>query len=138
MNRLNFRGLKLSHLVAAICFTMVATAVTFAQGTRGTISGEITDPNGAAVAGATVRLINTARNQEVRTATADEHGYYQILEVDPATYELVISAKGFVDSKISNVTVEPNRSVRLEQVQLGVTGATATVEVTAAQELVDR
>jgi len=126
------------RFVVAICFTLVATGMTLAQGTRGTIRGEVTDSNGASIPGATVRLINLARNQEVRTATADENGSYQLLEVEPTTYDVVISASGFAEARISNVTVEPNRTVRLDPTSLGVSGTSATVEVTAAEEILDR
>jgi len=124
--------------LAAICFTIAATSMTFAQGTRGTINGAVTDPAGAAVAGATVTLINVARNQEIRVVTANESGEYQLLEVEPASYDVVITATGFAEARISNVRVEPNRNIRLDPVQLGVAGTTATVEVSAAQELLDR
>lgn len=130
-------GLSL-RLVFAICLTLIASVMCSAQGTRGTIRGDVTDQNGAAVAGATVKLINLARKQEVRTATSDDNGTFQLLEVDPATYEIVITAQGFAEARVSNVTVEPNRNVRLEAIQLGISGTTAVVEVTAAEELVDK
>src|SRR6185295_20246184 len=63
---------------------------------------------------------------------------FQMLEVEPATYEIVVTAQGFAEARLTGVTVEPNRSVRLDPTKLGVSGASATVEVTAAQELVDR
>jgi len=147
MNELLYAGKKPSnwqrsqmslHVVFAIGLMLMASAMCFAQGTRGTIRGEITDPNGAAVAGATIKLINVARNQEVRTATSDQSGVYQIVEVDPASYEVVITASGFAEARISNVTVEPNRNVRLDPVQLGISTATAVVEVSAAEQLVDK
>lgn len=147
MNRFGLGGIKPSsehsqrsilRLLAIICLAMVTTIVTFAQGTRGNIRGTITDPNGAAVAGATVRLINIARNQEVRVVSANENGEFQIVEVDPATYEAVITAPGFAEARVSNITVEPNRNVQLDAISLGVSGTSATVEVSAAQELVDR
>jgi hypothetical protein len=127
-----------SCLLAAICALLVATSSAFAQGTRGTISGTVTDSAGAAVPGATVKLIFLARNQEVRAVTANDTGEYQLLEVEPASYDVVITATGFAEARISKITVEPNRNVRLDPVQLGVAGTTATVEVTAAQELLDR
>ena len=59
-------GLRLGF---AICLALLSSVVGLAQGTRGTISGEVTDQNGAAVPGATIKLVNLARKQEVRTAT---------------------------------------------------------------------
>jgi hypothetical protein len=125
-------------LLVAICALLVATSSAFAQGTRGTISGTVTDSAGAAVPGATVKLIFLARNQEIRSVTANESGEYQMLEIEPANYDVVITATGFAEARISNVKVDPNRNVRLDPVQLGIAGTTATVEVSAAQELLDR
>lgn len=126
------------RLIAVICISITAAALTFAQGTRGTIRGTVTDPSGASVPGATLKLINTARNQEVRTISTDENGEFQLLEIEPGTYELVINAAGFSEAHITSVTVEPNRNVRLEPTQLKISGGTETVEVTAAQELLDK
>lgn len=146
MNKFDFgrtepsRGLRRFSLgfIAAIAFVLAATTLTFAQGVRGSINGTVVDPSGAAVPGATVKLINLARNQEVRTVTANDNGEYQLVEIEPASYDVVITATGFAEARVSNVTVEPNRNLRLDPVNLGVAGTTATVEVTAAQELLDR
>jgi outer membrane receptor protein involved in Fe transport len=146
MNTLNFGGSKLScgyyqrfvlRLIAAISLTIIATALTFAQGTRGTIRGTITDPNGAIVAGATVSLFDVSRQQEIRSVQADENGIYQFLEVDPAVYNIIITGPGFAETRLTDVKVEPNRNLQLDA-QLALGTATANVTVTATQELVDR
>lgn len=142
MNELLYEKSKPSRnglrLVLALALTLIASAMCMAQGTRGTIRGEVTDQNGAAVAGATVKLVNLARKQEVRSTTTDENGAFTMIEVDPAGYQVVITAQGFAEAQVNNITVEPNRNVRLDTVQLGVSGTTAVVEVTAAEELVDK
>ena len=125
------------RFVAAICCVLFATTFTFAQGVRGIINGEVTDPNGAVIAGATVKLINSTTQQEVRTVQTNNEGVYQFLEIEPATYDVVITAPGFAEARLRNAKVEPNRNVRLDA-KLNVTGTTEEVVVTAAQELVDR
>jgi hypothetical protein len=129
------RGISL--LLAALFATFFATTLTFAQGVRGTVSGEVTDPNGAVVVGATVKLVRTDTQQELRTVQTNGEGVYQFLEIDPQTYDIVITATGFAESRIKAAKVEPNRNVRLD-VTLAVTGTTEEVTVTAGQELVDR
>ncbi len=52
----------LGLLFLAICTTVGS----FAQLGKGTISGTITDPQGAAVAGASVIIVNTSTNAEFR------------------------------------------------------------------------
>lgn len=125
------------RFTVAICCALIASALTFAQGTRGTISGKVTDPNGAVIANASVKLIDIAKQQELRTVQTNAEGVYQFLEVEPATYNVVISASGFNEIRLSGVKVEPNRNLQLDAT-LNVGGAIADVTVTATQELVDR
>lgn len=126
-----------NRFIAVIICLLAVTSLTFAQGVRGNISGEVTDPNGAVVVGATVRLINVANEQEIRTVQTNNEGVFQFLEIEPLTYDIVISATGFAESRLRNAKVEPNRTVRLDAV-LGLAGSTEEVTVTAAQELVDK
>jgi Carboxypeptidase regulatory-like domain len=146
MNTSDFEGIKslrgnrhrlALRLIAAMCFLIAAMTTTFAQGTRGTIRGTVTDPNGAVVAGATIRVIDAARQQEIRTATSDENGEYQILELEPATYDVVVTGVGFGEARLSAVKVEPNRNVQLD-VPLTVGGTAVNVEVPATAEILDR
>jgi hypothetical protein len=108
-----------------------------AQGIRGTISGQVTDPNGAGIPGAVVKLVDAARNQELRVVVANESGGYQFLEIEPTVYHIVVTATGFVERRINNIKVETNRNLRIDA-SLGVSGATAEVIVSAGQELVER
>jgi hypothetical protein len=123
--------------LTVLCFSLLGMAVALAQGTRGSIRGKVTDPQGAVIPGATVKLTNVAREQDVKSVQTDADGNYQFLEVEPATYTIVITAGGFGELRIADVKVEPNRNLNLENA-LTVVGQTAEVTVTAAQELVDR
>ncbi|MDQ3684741.1 MAG: TonB-dependent receptor [Acidobacteriota bacterium] len=97
----------------------------------------MTDPNGAVVTGATVQLVRSDTAQEVRTVQTNDEGVYQFLEIEPSTYNVIITAAGFAESRISEAKVEPNRNLRLDA-QLNLTGTTEEVTVTAAQQLLDR
>src|SRR6266849_4797831 len=83
---------QFKYFFVVICVVLAVTASVVAQGTRGTIRGTVTDPNGAVVPGATVKLIDVARQQELRSVQTDQSGNYQFLELDPATYTIAISA----------------------------------------------
>jgi len=124
-------------LLVAICVVLVATSEIFAQGSRGTISGEVTDPQGAVIAGATVKLIKADTKQEIRTTTTNDSGVYQFLEIEPGTYEVIINATGFNETRLKDAALEPNRVLRLDA-HLTVGGTTEEVTVTAAQEILDR
>ena len=124
-------------LVTLSCTLLAFTSLTYAQGSRGTISGTVTDPNGAVVAGATVKLIKTDTGQEVRTVQSNDEGIYQFLEIEPGRYEVVFTAQGFAEKKLTNLDLEPNRVLRLDAA-LAVGGTTEEVVVTSNTELLDR
>jgi hypothetical protein len=68
--------------------------VTVAQEVRAAISGQVTDPSGAAVPNALVRAVSLGRNTSSTTATSDS-GRYQIGFLLPGTYSISIEASGF-------------------------------------------
>ncbi|MCI0338831.1 MAG: TonB-dependent receptor [Acidobacteria bacterium] len=127
----------LFSLIPIIYLAATGDPNAFAQGTRGTISGRVTDPNGAVINQATVKLFDIAKQQAVRTVQTNAEGVYQFVEVEPAVYELTFTATGFAEARLKDVKVEPNRNVQLDAT-LTVGGATEGITVTAGQELVDR
>ncbi|HEX8335130.1 MAG TPA: carboxypeptidase-like regulatory domain-containing protein, partial [Pyrinomonadaceae bacterium] len=138
------------RLLTLVLGLLALTATAYAQGSRGTISGTVSDPNGAAVAGATVRLIKSGQDgripgdrveggtrQEVRSVQTNEDGLYQFVEIEPGAYDVVVSAPGFSEARLRNANLEPNRAIRLD-VNLSIGATTEEVTVTASQELLDR
>jgi len=95
----------------------------------GTITGTVTDPSGAAVAGAAVTLTNLATSTS-RTATTNETGRYVLANVEPGTYTLTINKAGFRVAKFTNQIVNVGSSLTLS-VALEIGTASQTVEVTA-------
>ena len=65
-----------------------------AQTATATIVGEVRDPTGAAIAGASLEVRNTDTNA-VRKAASDEKGEFTIPELPPAPYEVTITKEGF-------------------------------------------
>lgn len=124
-------------LAGALCCLLAASSLAAAQGTRGTIGGTVVDQASAVVPGATVKLVDAAKQTEIRTVTTNAEGSYQFLELEPATYTVVVTAPSFAEATFTDVKVEPNRNVRLD-VSLSVTGTAETVEVTAGDVLLDR
>jgi hypothetical protein len=59
-----------------------------------TITGTVTDPTGAAVAGAKVLVVETSMNFESRSETNSE-GIFRIQSLQPGTYDVTFEASGF-------------------------------------------
>src|SRR5690349_22159806 len=110
-------------LIFILLFATAASAQTF----RGTILGTVTDPNGAVVSGATVRVKNMATGLE-RSTNTDDAGNYTIAELPIGPYEVRVEQSGFVASVVSNVAVEVASDRRVD-VKLTVAGANTLVIV---------
>jgi hypothetical protein len=121
-------GLLVSFLVVALLVLSLNNV--FAQtGGTGILVGTVTDPSGAAIAGAKVTLTDTS-TKAVRDATTNEAGGYNFSNVPPGKYNLTISKAGFRQVKFSNqeVVVAESRTLNARMV---IGAATETVEVVA-------
>jgi outer membrane receptor protein involved in Fe transport len=73
---------------------LVLVPASMGQTSKGFIVGTVTDPNGAAVAAATIKITNAATGV-TRETTSQEDGNYRFDAVDPGTYKVEVSVTGF-------------------------------------------
>lgn len=106
-----------------------------AQFESATLTGSVTDPTGAAIAGATAVLVNEATNLELSTQT-DSEGRYTFGALRPGSYRLKVSAPGFKQYLSSGLVLQVNQAARVD-VQLSVGEVTEQVEVTAASPVLE-
>src|SRR5256714_906656 len=111
------------------CFALFAGSVFAQTSTTGSIEGSVTDPNGAAVPGVTVRV--TSPNLiSPQTVTTDNNGRYKVLNLPPGKYTVTIEAeKGFEKAERTDVEVNLSRTSTAD-VQMKVAGTQASVTVT--------
>ncbi len=81
------------HLTALL-FLFFSPLVIIAQTSTGEVNGTIRDPNGSAVPGAAVKLINEATKIETQ-AIANDSGYFTFVNLKPGKYTLGIEVPGF-------------------------------------------
>lgn len=115
---------------------LAATAIAQSQATAGQISGQVTDPNGAAVANATVKVTNKGTSVTSETTTTDE-GLFTLVTLSPGTYTLTVEASGFATMTVEGVIVNVGRTQNVN-VNLGAAGVEATVNVTSEAVQVTR
>src|SRR5882672_1360753 len=77
---------------------MLCGAVAFGQATSGVISGALLDPQGHALAGATVKIKNLGTGA-TREALSNSSGYYRMTGLSPGRYEVEVAAQGFAAEK---------------------------------------
>ncbi len=97
---------------------------------NGTLSGNVTDPSGAAVANATVRVYD-AENNLVATTNSDDSGDYEVTGLPDGNYRIEVQQRGFRTYAENNVEVTGGEE-NSKDVTLQVGGATEAVEVAAA------
>jgi len=118
---------------------LLAAAVLLSTGNAqsinsGTVSGEITDPTGAVIAGAMVRLTNSVTGYD-QSAVTDSSGAFRFNSVPVNKYRLAVSAQGFASSEQD---VEVRGSVPLTaNIALQVASEATTVTVQASGAFVE-
>ncbi len=118
-------------LSSALVIAYVASAG--AQTLDTEILGTVTDPQGAGVAGAMVRITNEAQGVARTVQTAPE-GNYEVRYLVPGTYNVDVQANGFRAERRSGIILQVNQQARINfSLQLG--SVEQTLEVTAAAPL---
>lgn len=117
-------------------FLLIAIAfAALAQDFRGSVSGLVTDSSGAAVPGAIVKAIRIDTN-EVKEARTNSDGRYTLPYLNPALYNIEVSASGFQTLKRESITLRVADKLDLP-LQLTVGQVSETVTVTGQQEVIE-
>jgi hypothetical protein len=123
-------------LVMAAAAPICWTGVLHAQEFRGTISGAVTDPTGAAVPGASVEIKET-RTGTVNKTQSDSAGQYVAPFLLPGDYSITVSMPGFQKTVRSGITLQAQEHP-IVNLTLTVGATDQTVTVTDTAPLVDQ
>jgi hypothetical protein len=139
MNLSCFRFTRVSSfflaIVCAIALLTISSLPAWSQAATGTVVGIVTDPSGAAVVNAEVKLTDPTTNSS-QTVKTNEVGRYTLPNVSPATYDVTVTATGFTQSKLSAQKVDIGETLTLNvSLQVGATSTVVEVQATAGAEL---
>ena len=127
-----FRQRRPWRLVASLLLFAASSIGLSAQG-LGTIVGTVTDPSGAAIPGATVKITDEATSQS-RDTTTNAQGYYVFPSLRPAAYSVNVTVAGFSPWTQRNVVLEADQSVTVNAaMSVQQSNQTVTVEASAVQ-----
>jgi hypothetical protein len=133
-----FRSIKALVGVRPLFALLVLLAGSFqvrGQGSNGEILGEVTDPSGGNVAGATVTITDVARGVS-KTSSTDQAGEYVASDLTPGTYTVRVEAKGFKVFERQNILLEVGKEIRVDAA-LQTGSQTETITVTEEIPMVD-
>src|SRR6266550_5803271 len=122
---------QLRILLLVFSLVLLALPLVIAHGAGGRIEGKVTDPKGAAVAGAIVTVADPVSNQNFRAST-DSEGRYKVEGVPPGIYLVVVSAKGFSEARRDEVKVQDGATATVD-LRLEVAPVEAAVTVVTAK-----
>jgi hypothetical protein len=130
-------GSLVARTVTLLALLMFTASLAMAQLTTGNLQGVVLDPNGAAVAGATVKITNTETGIS-REVTTNAEGFYRVTNLNPGErYRIDVAATGFAPKASENIVVRA-ASENTADLQVGVAGITGeTVQVTGETALID-
>src|SRR3954468_5653695 len=129
---INRRLWRLSAAIFAILALLLSSAT--AQRADGTLRGDVLDPSGAVVSGATVTITNDATNVSQTTETTSA-GAYSVPNLLIGTYTVKVDAAGFAPYVRKQVQVKAAQVVEVTA-KLAVSGTETTVDVQAGANAV--
>jgi len=124
------RGVAIA-IALLVVLTAPGGAAVRAQTETGQITGTVTDPTGAVIAGATV-IVRSPDTGAERTVTTTGEGLYTVANLQPGLYEVSVTAAGFTEQRL-RAQVVVGQPTGLDA-QLGVGGSVGEVNVVAGEE----
>ena len=134
-NRISVSSCELRFGICLVVAFVLSVAPVLSQSASGTLEGLVTDQQNAAVAGAEIKIFDSATSR-VRTVPSNDAGRYTMVDIEPGVYDITITKPGFAVAKYPSQKIDVGGVLSLN-VSLQVGAATTTVEVqaTAGAEL---
>jgi hypothetical protein len=102
----------------------------------GIVVGTVTDVNNDAVPGATVSLAGPAL-KDPRSAVSNDNGSFQFNDVEPGTYQVIVSAQGFANWTSPAIMLKPGQYAILPVSKLRIAEALTTITVASPAASLD-
>src|SRR5215469_9603977 len=123
-------GRKLWFFPVLALILLSFSAIGVAQELQATLTGTVTDPSGALVAGATIVVHSQDTGADVRTVTTTDAGGYNITHLPAGRYTVSVNQAGFQKFVAKEVVLNVSEKHTLD-IQLQAGKVSETVEVTA-------
>src|ERR1041384_1609505 len=124
------------HIPCLLLVLLLCAPVAFGQtqSNAADIQGIVKDSTGAVVPNATL----TARNAQTgfaRSATTNDEGFFRLVNIPPADYEVTVEAPNFKKTFLSKITVTVGQAADLGVItlELGQISETVTISDATAQ-----
>jgi len=113
----------------ALSFLTLSSLFAQTDANKAQINGVITDPKGASIAGATVKIQNSGTGL-LREVTSNDEGEYRAPLLDPGVYQISVTSPSFAESRIEGLTLTVGSASRVD-IRLSIQATATVVEVGA-------
>jgi hypothetical protein len=133
LSRIKLKSLfPLPTILAAVCLVLGGT-VSGAHAQTARLNGHVTDPSGAVLPGAEVKVVNT-RTDQVEVLHTDQGGRFEAVTLQPSLYAFTVSRTGFKTEQRNGVRLSLDTTTTLDFV-LALGASTESVTVIADANL---
>src|SRR6266566_1147053 len=131
----SYCALAFSPVLVFVPFSVCAQKTTPKAGNdaTATLRGTVSAQNGAALGGATVKLIRKAPTDALAAET-DDSGHYEFLNLEPGDYTISVEGDGF--KKIERAVLLKAGERKIQDFSLGVQSVSEKVEVSGAATII--
>src|SRR2546423_2346097 len=103
--------MRLRLIAVILTVFCLAAGLALGQVLYGNLIGIVTDPQQAAVVGASVSIKNNATGFSKETKT-DDRGGYEIVNIPPGIYDIRMTATGFSTFEAKDIAIQANNIAR--------------------------
>src|SRR5947209_5716394 len=115
---------------------LLALTVCASAQDAGRLTGSVADGTGAVVPGATVSVYFTGGSKAVLSSKTTQDGILNLMGIRPGTYDIAVTAAGFVKYTLRQVHVAPGRETVLPAIKLDLASVSQSVDVSAGAQTV--
>jgi hypothetical protein len=123
-------------LLTSVAISLAVTLVPLTAYAQASITGVVKDSSGAVLPGVTVEASSPALIEKSRSATTDNSGQYQIVQLVPGSYVITFTLQGFKTFRRDGIELSGS-FVASVNAQMNVGEVAETITVTAETPLVD-
>lgn len=117
--------------IALVTLAILSSAPLRAQLYAGSVTGVVTDPTGAVIPGAHLKLVDEEKGFSF-TGDSDATGRYVFRQVPPGAYKLTVEAQGFQSQTQSNIKLDVSQNVTVNlAMQVGATQQAVEIQASA-------
>ena len=123
------------RLALSFAMALALVAPAWTQSFLGTIRGTVVDPQGAAVSGATILIVDESTGVP-RSASTDAQGRYEASNLRPGTYRVEVVTTNFKKAERTGVLLQASATALADiKLELGAVSETVTVSAEAQNNI---